>query len=161
MRIKKYSNEDVVLAVKDSISYRQVLEKLHLKAAGGNYLSLKNLIKQLNLDISHFKHNGWNKDKKFGPKRKIEDYLSNNKSIQSFKLKKRLISEKMFDYKCQSCNLTSWLDKPIPLELHHIDGNHQNNNLSNLTLLCPNCHALTSNYRGKNISTKLSSALPD
>ena len=36
------------------------------------------------------------------------------------------------------------------LELHHIDGNHSNNELSNLTLLCPNCHALTDNYRGKN-----------
>ena len=39
---------------------------------------------------------------------------------------------------------------PIPLELHHIDGNNQNNNLTNLTLLCPNCHAMTDNYRGKN-----------
>jgi len=48
------------------------------------------------------------------------------------------------------CKQITWLEKDIPLELHHIDGDHSNNELSNLTLLCPNCHALTDNYRGKN-----------
>ena len=41
--------------------------------------------------------------------------------------------------------------EPIPLELHHKDGNRYNNQLDNLMLLCPNCHALTENYRAKNI----------
>jgi predicted HNH restriction endonuclease len=44
------------------------------------------------------------------------------------------------------------LKKPIPLELHHKDGNRYNNSLNNLMLLCPNCHALTDNYRAKNIN---------
>ena len=39
----------------------------------------------------------------------------------------------------------------MPLEIHHIDGNHKNNHLENLQILCPNCHALTNNYRGRNI----------
>jgi hypothetical protein len=34
------------------------------------------------------------------------------------------------------------------LELHHKDGDRTNNILSNIELLCPNCHALTDNYRG-------------
>ena len=37
------------------------------------------------------------------------------------------------------------------MELHHINGNHNDNRLENLQLLCPNCHAYTDNYRGKNI----------
>lgn len=37
------------------------------------------------------------------------------------------------------------------MELEHIDGNSENNDLSNLTLLCPNCHSLTSTYKGRNI----------
>ncbi len=46
--------------------------------------------------------------------------------------------------------LSLWLNKPIPLELHHKDGDNTNNELDNLELLCPNCHALTDNYRGRN-----------
>jgi hypothetical protein len=46
------------------------------------------------------------------------------------------------------------MDSLIPLEVHHIDGNHLNNELENLQLLCPNCHALTENWRGKNINKK-------
>ena len=38
----------------------------------------------------------------------------------------------------------------IPLEIEHIDGNYLNNKEDNLTLLCPNCHSLTSTYKGAN-----------
>lgn len=38
----------------------------------------------------------------------------------------------------------------VPVEIEHIDGNWENNRLSNLTLLCPNCHSLTSTFRGLN-----------
>lgn len=55
-------------------------------------------------------------------------------------------------YKCQSCNRTRWLNLPISLEVHHIDGNHKNNQENNLQLLCPNCHSLTNTYRNKNPS---------
>lgn len=53
--------------------------------------------------------------------------------------------------KCECCGLEEWNGEKIPLEVHHIDGNHLNNVLENLQLLCPNCHALTDNWRGKNI----------
>lgn len=54
--------------------------------------------------------------------------------------------------KCQRCgwcevNPTSG---KVPIELEHIDGNSQNNHISNLTLLCPNCHSLTSTYKALN-----------
>lgn len=69
---------------------------------------------------------------------------------QSNKLRKRLLEEKYFEYKCYSCGLTEWLGNPIPLELDHINGNPYDNEFSNLNILCPNCHAFTSTYRGKN-----------
>ena len=54
------------------------------------------------------------------------------------------------DYICEICKLTTWLDKPIPLQMDHIDGNHTNNNPNNLRLICPNCHSLTPNFGAKN-----------
>lgn len=77
-------------------------------------------------------------------------YFSNKKSISSFKLKNKLFEFKFKEKKCENCKLDTWLDSTIPLELHHIDGNHRNNNLENIQILCPNCHSLTRNYRGKN-----------
>ncbi len=53
----------------------------------------------------------------------------------------------MRGYKCECCGLTEWLNKPITLELHHIDGDKENNLDENLQLLCPNCHSLTENWR--------------
>lgn len=40
----------------------------------------------------------------------------------------------------------------IPLEVEHIDGNYRNNKEENLILLCPNCHSLTSTYKGANLN---------
>lgn len=53
--------------------------------------------------------------------------------------------------KCENCHNDLWMGVPIPLELDHIDGNGNNNSRENLKILCPNCHALTETYRGKNI----------
>ena len=80
------------------------------------------------------------------------EYLEKSSDIQSNKVRKKLIEEKYKKYKCECCGLTEWLNEPIPLELHHKDGNRFNNTLDNFQLLCPNCHARTDSYRGKNCS---------
>lgn len=45
---------------------------------------------------------------------------------------------------CNLCHVTTWNNIPIGffLQLHHINGDRKNNELSNLELLCPNCHSL-------------------
>jgi hypothetical protein len=51
---------------------------------------------------------------------------------------------------CEGCGLSEWLDFQIPLEVDHIDGNHENNVETNLRLLCANCHACTPTYKNRN-----------
>ncbi len=80
----------------------------------------------------------------------LEDVLANkHPGYHSYKLKYRLINELGWDWECHLCKLTEWMGKQCPLELDHMDGNNKNNSLSNLRLLCPNCHAQTSTYRNK------------
>lgn len=149
-RPKTWTEEQLIAAVKTSFSYRGVMIKLNIIPEGGNYSTIRKWITKLKLDITHFTHKAWSKGKKFGPKRPIEDYLSNRHTIQSHNLKLRLLSEDIFPHQCQDCRVVTWKDSLVPLELHHINGNSEDNTLSNLQLLCPNCHALTDTYRGKN-----------
>ena len=76
-------------------------------------------------------------------------YLNKINFISSYKLKLKLIEDKIKEHKCERCNLSNWLGEPIPIELHHIDGDRFNNNLENLQILCPNCHSKTDNNSGK------------
>ena len=82
--------------------------------------------------------------------RDIEEYTSNKVPMQSDKLKIRLINEGYLEPRCNMCGISRWLDGEVPLQLDHKAGNKDNNNLKNLRLLCPNCHALTPQYRLKN-----------
>ena len=145
-----YSEEDLRKAVKTSTSIRQVLEKLDIVPAGGNYQTTNRRIQKLNIDTSHFTGQAWNRGKIIGPKRPIEEYLKENSVVQSFRLKNRLLLEGLKEHKCECCGITEWNGKPAPLELDHINGNHHDNRLENLRILCPNCHAQTDTYRGKN-----------
>lgn len=154
---RKWTNSDLRKAVAESYSIRETLAKIGLATAGGNYALIKQYIKKLQLDTSHFKGQGWSRGRKSPEiterqQRPLSYYLQKDKYCNNTdRLRKRLIREKYFEYKCYKCNNTEWLGQRIPLELEHIDGDRYNNLIENLTLLCPNCHALTATYRGKNI----------
>lgn len=151
MKLRKYTLDDLSDAIKTSVSVRECLIKLNVAPQGGNYASFHKAVKHFDLDTSHF--SGQNLSGRKLPERRksIEEYLTKNSNTQSFKLKRYLLESSVFEAKCFRCGLFTWLDEPIPLELDHIDGDRTNNTLSNLRLLCPNCHAKTPTYRGKNI----------
>lgn len=64
----------------------------------------------------------------------------------SARLRSRLIAEGHKADRCEACGLTSWQGRPAPLQLDHVDGDRTNNELSNLRILCANCHALTATW---------------
>jgi hypothetical protein len=148
----KRTKADYENAARASQSIAGMCRYFGLKPCGGNYKIMHKAIKEYDLDISHFTGQGWNTDLHFKPAeaKALEDILVSDSNYQSYKLKRRLIQEGLKDNICEKCRLTEWQGVSIPLELHHINGNNRDNRLENLTLLCPNCHALTESYRGKN-----------
>ena len=135
----KYTNNDVIEAVKKSKSLANVLKLLNLKIAGGNYYTIKKKIVELEIDTSHFTGQLWSKNER------LKDWTTYNKASN---LKPHLINER--GHVCERCQLSTWQNLPITLEIHHIDGIRTNNSIKNLQLLCPNCHSLTDNWRRKN-----------
>lgn len=144
-----YNEEQLRSAIATSTSIRQVLIKLGLSAQGGNNATVKRLALKYNISLDHFLGSS-QKGRPKRPRTELQEYLNNQKPCGSFRLKNRLLKEGVISAQCTCCGGTEWLGAPIPLELDHIDGNSDNNTLSNLRLLCPNCHALTPTYRGKN-----------
>jgi DNA-binding CsgD family transcriptional regulator/5-methylcytosine-specific restriction endonuclease McrA len=65
-------------------------------------------------------------------------------------LKWRLIKEGLKEARCERCGIADWLDAPLTMALHHVNGDRLDNRLENLELLCPNCHSQTDTFAGRN-----------
>lgn len=154
MRKRKWTIQQLQESARNVTSTRQLLYKLGLKEAGGNYKQIAKYIKIYEIDTSHFRGKAWNKGLTgvSKPRLKLSDLLCENSTFQSHKLKIRLFKEGLKDQKCELC---SWAkqttDGRIPLELHHKNGDSRDNRLQNLQILCPNCHSLQPTHRGRNI----------
>jgi hypothetical protein len=93
-------------------------------------------------------------------KYKLDDIMVENSHYTCMRtLAQRLKKEKGWIHKCSVCNLTSWNDKHIPLEIDHINGVHSDNRIKNLRFICCNCHAQTDTYKGKNMKKCKNNAL--
>ncbi len=149
MKLRKYTLSELEAAVRSSSTVRQVLQRLGIKAAGGNYRSFHKAALHYQIDTTHFGGSS-HKGRKLAPRKPIAAYLVKDSDVQSHRLKRFLLERRVLEPICSCCGGVTWQGGPIPLELDHRNGDHRDNQLSNLRLLCPNCHALTPTYRGKN-----------
>lgn len=147
MRKDILENKELILSLIEKKASKQTI----CNALNCKDTTLNSYLKKMGIEYDGNKSGkGFSKPEKY---KSVKDYLYNGSTIQSHKLKIKLIKEKIFQHQCSRCKLTEWQDVQIPLELDHIDGDNHNNELKNLRLLCPNCHALTDTYRAKNKKT--------
>lgn len=157
--MRQYTKEWLEELCVDSISYAEVLTKAGRKQGGGTQATLRKKISEFGIDTSHFKGQGWNKGKTFEVGSR-EKYTLNEVFIKDSPVTQKVLRgyverHNILEYKCDSCGCDGhWLNGLISLEIDHIDGNNNNNEISNLRYLCPNCHALTETYRGRNKALK-------
>jgi 5-methylcytosine-specific restriction endonuclease McrA len=147
----KYNSQDrqaisdikILEATKDAFSAANVLKKLDLNYNSINLNWLKKKTILLNIENSWF-GSGNRKGKKlpwFSKKETMDNILNNTIPCSSSKLKEKLYSAGLLKPICSNCNLSLWLNKPISLQIDHINGNSKDNRLENLRILCPNCHS--------------------
>lgn len=160
--IVKHSDEDIRLAIENSTSYRQALEKLNMKPNNGNYRYISFRRGRLDIPINHFvrnatrDQNATNNESVHKVRSKLrwsneEVFCKNSPIPNGTRLRKRLI-ELGWEYKCSECGLENeWNGKILTLQLDHINGNSIDNRFENLRFLCPNCHTQTETFGSGNM----------
>lgn len=159
--MQPYTKEWLEQLCAESYSYSEVLRKAGRKPGGGSNETLKRKILEYGIDTSHFTGKVWTKAPTFVPKigtrekYDIEEVFTKNSTITQRVMRGYVERHHLIPYICANCGCDgNWQGGIISLELDHIDGDNTNHTLTNLRYLCPNCHALTESYRGRNKKNK-------
>ncbi|MBS1722765.1 MAG: hypothetical protein JSS66_07205 [Armatimonadetes bacterium] len=152
LRKHKYTQDEFFTAVAKSRSIRQIAINLGIhSSSSGNYATIKRRLQEWNVDTSHFKGQGWlkNHTHQFNT-RPLDEFLASNPP--STRVKERLWREGILSQECAECKTgATWNNKPLVLQLDHIDGDNKNNHIDNLRILCPNCHTQTSTFTSRKL----------
>lgn len=150
-RKRSYTDESFIKAVKNNITIADILRELNLSVIGNNYKTIKEGVKRLNLDTSHWKGRKFLQGKFRACRKTLEEVMVENSSFDAGGLKRRLLREGILENKCQLCGLEKeWQGKPIVLRLDHINGINDDHRLENLRIICPNCDSQTDTFTGRN-----------
>lgn len=145
---RRYRDEDLIEAVRSETTVHGVLRRLGYEPNGGMFRAVVAHIRSLDLDTSHFRGQRWAQGvrRPSGRTRSLPELLVRGSTIRSGALRRKLISAGLKPAHCETCGLTQWRGEPVPLHLDHINGDHTDNRLENLRILCPNCHAQTTTW---------------
>jgi hypothetical protein len=156
----EWTDEQVRCAAAGARSVAEVMRRLGLDPLRKRgRAALEQRLDELGIDRSTFVGQAWRLGVRVPPEdrrgRPLEEILVRGSTYTTTSyLKKRLIDEGVLDRRCAGCGLRWWRGRLAPLHLDHRNGDRTDNRLENLRLLCPNCHAQTDTYCGRNIRSR-------
>lgn len=151
---RSWTDEQLRDAVRSSASMAAVQRRLGYEPSGGTHRWLAGHIRRLGLDVGHFTGQSWARGTRgrhgFRSRSLDEILVRDSTFTNSARLRQRLIEAGLKQARCERCGLDTWQGEPLPLALDHVNGDPSDNRLVNLRILCPNCHALTETWCGRN-----------
>lgn len=139
---KEYTKNQIEKALESSIGLSETCRQLGCRGA-----TLKRHMDKYGLKWEDYKNPGRKgrsrvEDRKYTADQAFQKGMHKNYALRYLKEER--------EWKCECCGLSEWQGKPLPLEVHHINGDCWDQRRENLQILCPNCHSLTDTWRSRN-----------
>jgi hypothetical protein len=146
----KHTEEQVRNAIERSPSFAAALRMLGLRAAGGNYRTLRKLIALYEISTDHMDPNWVLRGHRISKAIPLEEILVEHSLYNRVKLKRRLYDAGLKTRACELCGQgEEWHGQAMALILDHINGAPTDNRLENLRIVCPNCAATLDTHCGR------------
>lgn len=155
-KLKKLNLDEIRIVVTETPSAAEACRRLGMSTAG-SATRFRKFLDDNEIDYSHWTGQLWSKGKTSLDDERLRKNKDNslifteNSNASSHYVRSLLLKHNMKEYKCESCNLSDqWNNKPINLQMDHINGNRKDHRLDNLRWLCPNCHSQTDTFCARN-----------
>jgi hypothetical protein len=142
----RYTKELLEPIIKNCTTWADVCRQVGVTPISGAQSHIKKRAKDFGINFSHFVGKSSTKGKTF-PKKDAINYCFKGSKVNSSNLRNKLIRDGYKKKECEICKLTKWRGEDIPLELDHLDSDHFNNEITNLQIICANCHSLETKKR--------------